>query len=67
MSALKVYACVEWDEPTGTCSAHAYIDPPTIIPTMTAEEGLYVGWQLVTLYVVVRVVVLLREAIRDRI
>jgi len=67
MSALKVYACVQWDEPTGTCQAHAYIDPPTVIPTLTAEQGAAIGVKLLGLYVGIRVVVMLREAITDRI
>lgn len=67
MSALKVYACVAWDEPTATCSAHAYIDPPTVLPTLTVEEGALIGLKFVTLYVAVRVVTLVREAFTDRI
>lgn len=67
MSALKVYACVDWDATTETCTTHAYIDPPTIIPMMTAEQGAEIGWHIVFLFVAVRIVVMLREAIADRI
>jgi len=67
VSALKVYACVQWDEPSGTCLAHAYIDPPSVIPTLTAEQGAAIGVKLLGCYVVVKAVGMLREAITDRI
>lgn len=67
MSALKVYACVQWDAATETCAAHAYIDPPSVIPTLTAEQGAEIGLKLVGMYVAIRVIVLLRETITDRI
>lgn len=66
-SALKVYACVQWDEPTQTCTTHAYIDPPTVLPTLSAADGYEIGMKLVWVYVTIRVVTLLREAITDRI
>lgn len=66
MSALKVYACVDWDPVAETCGAHAYVDPPTILPTITAEEGAEIGWAMLVAYVSVRVVSLLRIAINDR-
>jgi hypothetical protein len=66
-SALKVYACVDWDASTETCTTHAYIDPPTILPTLSAADGYEIGMKLVWVYVSVRVVTLLREAITDRI
>ena len=65
--ALKVYACVDWDAVTETCAAHAYIDPPTVIPTMTAEQGNEIGLAIFGAVVIVRCVVLLREAWADRI
>ena len=66
-SALKVYACVEWNATTETCTTHAYIDPPTVIPTLSAADGYVIGLKLVWLYVAIRVIVILREAITDRI
>lgn len=67
MSALKVLACVQWDASTETCLAQAYIDPPTVIPTLTAEQGAAIGVKLLGCYVVVKAVGMLREAITDRI
>lgn len=63
---LKVYACVDWDTSTETCNAHAYIDPPSVIPTLTVADANAIGIKLLGLYVAIRVVVMLREAIRDR-
>lgn len=67
MSSLKVYACVDWDAVTETCNAHAYIDPPTILPTLTAEEGAEIGWAMVLGYVTIKVIALLRIAATDRV
>lgn len=66
-SALKVYACVQWDAQTETCQAHAYIDPPTIVPTMTAEQGSAIGIKMLGVIVLVRCIALMREAVSDRI
>lgn len=67
MSALKVYACVQWDAATETCGAHAYVDPPTLLPPLTVDEGASLGVKLLMLFVAVRAVVMIREAARDRI
>lgn len=67
MSSLKVYACVDWDQVTETCAAHAYIDPPTLLPPMTVEDGAAIGWAMLKAYLVVKLIAMLREAAADRI
>lgn len=64
---MKVYACVEWNETTSTCSAHAYVDMPQLLPAFPADVGHAIGWKLVGLYVAIRVTRMLGHAIKDRI
>jgi hypothetical protein len=65
--ALKVYACVDWDVATETCAAHAYIDPPSVIPMLTVEQGNVLGFKLACVFISIRAVMYLKEAINDRI
>ena len=64
---MKVYACTEWDEPTQTCSAHAYVDMPGVLPVLAIEDAQVIGLKLVALFVCVRVVRMLGQAINNRI
>lgn len=65
--ALKVYACVDYDTATETCAAHAYIDPPMLLPALSVADAQAIGIKLLGCYVVIRVVVYIREAFSDRI
>lgn len=65
--ALKVYACVDYDTATETCAAHAYIDPPMVLPYVSIADAQAIGLKLLGCFVVIKAVMLLREAITDRI
>jgi hypothetical protein len=65
--ALKVYACVDYDTTTETCAAHAYIDPPMVLPALSVADGQAVGLKLLGCFVAIKVVMYLRETITDRI
>lgn len=64
---MKVLACVEFHPDTEACTAQAWIDPPTLLPPLSAEDGAAIGIQLVWVYATVKAVVLIREAFSDRI
>lgn len=65
--SLKVRACVDWDAATETCTAEAYIDPPTVIPMMTVEQGHEIGFAVFAAVAMVKAVSLIREAVTNRI
>lgn len=65
-TGLKVYACVDWDEANQTCTTHAYIDPPTVLPTMSAEDGYEIGWLMIECYLAIKLISMLRYAMTDR-
>lgn len=44
---MKILACVQYDEQSNSCTAQAWIEQPSFLPTMTAAEGLQIsGWFL---------------------
>lgn len=64
---LKVRACVEWDTTGSTCVSEVWIDPPTIIPTLSVADAQAIGIKLCAAVVIVRLVAWLRQAWSDRI
>lgn len=60
--------CPQYDEATSTCLvAHEYAPAPSSIPSLTAEEGAFIGQKLLLLFVAVWVVSLIRKAASDRV
>lgn len=64
---MKVLACVEYDPQTEACTAQAWIDPPTLLPPLSVEDGAVIGMKLVWVFVTIKVVAYIREAYADRI
>lgn len=65
---MRVLACLDAvPAADGTCAQAVFVDQPSLLPTLTAEQGAELGFQLLATYVMVRLAVMLREAIRDRI
>jgi hypothetical protein len=64
---MKYYACVDWNESTQTCTTHAYVDVPTLLPLMSIQEGQNIGMSLVFLFVSIRVVMMLGKAAKDQV
>ena len=40
---MKVLACIEYDTQASSCTVQAWVEQPSLLPTMTVEEGLLVS------------------------
>lgn len=40
---MKVLACIEYDTPSSSCTVQAWVDQPSLLPTMTVEQGLQIS------------------------
>lgn len=40
---MKVLACIEYDAQASSCTVQAWVEQPSLLPTMTAAEGLEVS------------------------
>lgn len=47
----------------GTCTTSAWLEFPTVLPTLTIEEGRAIGWALFAMVAGMQAIKLLRKAI----
>lgn len=40
---MKVLACIEYDTPSSSCTVQAWVEQPSLLPTMTVEQGLHIS------------------------
>jgi len=40
---MKVLACIEYDTQASSCTVQAWVEQPSLIPAMTAADGIYVS------------------------
>jgi hypothetical protein len=62
---MQVLACVAFDA-GGTCTSQVWVDPPTVLPTLTIAQANTIGLAVCSCVVLVRLVRLLEQAWSDR-
>lgn len=60
----KYLACTQFDTTTGECTASVWVDPPAVIPPLTAEQGFAIASAIGVVWVGVVAVVLPRIGAR---
>ena len=63
--ATKYAACVEFNPDTGECASMVWVDPPAVIPPLTAQQGAALGGATVLVWVGVVAFVLIRKGVRN--
>lgn len=63
-TVTKYAACAEFDSSSGQCTTVVWVDPPTSIPPLTAEQGAALGGVTILVWVGVVVAVLVRKGAR---
>lgn len=49
---MKYLACAEFDPDTGECITEVWVDTPSVLPELTAEEGAEIGAHIALLLIV---------------
>lgn len=62
--ATKYAACTEFNSDTGECAAMVWVDPPAVIPPLTAEQGAALGGATCLVWVGVMAMVVIRKGAR---
>lgn len=62
--ATKYAACVEFNTDTGECASMVWVDPPAVIPPLTAAQGSALGSATVLVWVGVLAFVVIRKGVR---
>lgn len=61
--SLKVWACLEFDTASGTCTSEGWIEPPTVIPSMTVDDAQTIGMSIALLWATAFGVRMLKRAL----
>ncbi|WP_182267817.1 hypothetical protein [Stenotrophomonas maltophilia] len=62
--ATKYAACAEFDPSSGQCTTVVWVDAPSPIPPLTAEQGAALGGATIIVWVGVIAAVLIRKGAR---
>ncbi|RRU12120.1 hypothetical protein EGJ34_12540 [Stenotrophomonas sp. 278] len=63
-TVTKYAACAEFDPSSGQCATVVWVDPPSFIPSLTAEQGAALGGATLLVWVGVAAMVLIRKGAR---
>lgn len=62
--ATKYAACAEFDTSNGQCTSVVWVDAPSPIPPLTAEQGAALGGATILVWAGVMAMVLIRKGAR---
>lgn len=62
--ATKYAACAEFDSSSGQCTTVVWVDAPSPIPPLTAEQGAALGGATILVWVGVMAMVMVRKGAR---
>lgn len=60
----KYAACTQFDSTTGQCATVVWVDPPAVIPPLSAEHGAVLGGVTIAIWTAVVALVLIRKGAR---
>lgn len=60
----KYAACTQLDPSSGQCAAVVWVDPPAVIPPLTAQQGALLGGVCILVWGAVIAMVLIRKGAR---
>lgn len=60
----KYLACTQFEPSTGECTASVWVDPPAVIPPLTAEQGFVIASSIGVVWAATVAVVLPRYGAR---
>ncbi len=60
----KYAACTQFDSATGECTTVVWVDPPAVIPPLSASQGAMLGGITLVVWTCVYAAVLLRSGAR---
>ncbi len=61
----KILACVAYDETTDTCTTQAWIDQPSLLPSLTIEQGFQIGGSIALLWATAFIFRFVRKPLKE--